>query len=146
MLHSLTSQVYIRPRSFAAPRPSLSFLSVAKNLEGRVLLEDDTGGFDYVLIIHRAARVICRLLAEKKIKKRAAKRLDITQNSHSSVSSKSNCDSYCVSSSTSSGTLSFLYLNHITAKKSGKNKKWKTMTKNITLIIFMITSQTNITV
>ena len=75
MLHSLTSQVYIRPRSFAAPRPSLSFLSVANNLEGRVLLEDDTGGFDYVLIIHRVARVICRLLAEKKNKK-ASRRSD----------------------------------------------------------------------
>ena len=73
MLHSLTSHVYIRPRSFAASRPSLSFLSVAKNLEGRVLLEDDTGGFDYVLIIHRAARVICRLLAERKIKKSSHK-------------------------------------------------------------------------
>ena len=37
------------------------------------MLEDDTGGFDYVLIIHHAARVICRLLAERKIKKSSRK-------------------------------------------------------------------------
>ena len=32
------------PRSFATPRPSVSFLSEAKNLECRGLLEDDMGG------------------------------------------------------------------------------------------------------
>ena len=41
-----TKSIYLtfRPRSFATPRPSVSFSSEAKNLEGRGLLEDDTGG------------------------------------------------------------------------------------------------------
>ena len=48
-----TKSLYLtsRLRSFAAPRPSLSFSSEAKNLEGRGLFEDDAGGSTYNQIL-----------------------------------------------------------------------------------------------